>query len=92
MRKLSEDSSPASAKESRRPHRLRNEARRERYYRRCSRREVGWEAVLVAVVAGVSFQPQWLQAKSSWGLGLVANSPQRGHFIVHMVDLPVMVR
>ena len=50
------------------------------------------EAVLVAVITGVSFQPQWLQAKSSWGLGLVANSPQRGHFIVHMVDLPVMVR
>ena len=61
-------------------------------YRRCSGREVGYTAVLVAVVAGVSFQPQWLQAKSSWGLGLVANSPQRGHFIVHMVDLPVMVR
>jgi hypothetical protein len=43
--------------------------------------------VLFPVIAGVSFQPQWPQAKSSWGLGFVANSPQRGHFIVHMVDL-----
>jgi hypothetical protein len=60
-------------------------------YRRCSGREVAYAAVLLRVVICVSFQPQWTQAKSSWGLGFVANSPQRGHFIVHMVDLPVMV-
>lgn len=61
-----------------------------RGYRRCSGREVGNAAVLLPVIC-VSFQPQWPQAKSSWGLGFVANSPQRGHFIVHMIDLPVTV-